>query len=291
MRVSLLYNKNAGDAVPLNLIRDTISQQGHELVCAVEKQTEVERLLERLPEVVVAAGGDGTVALAARMLARTGIPLAILPLGTANNIARSVGIPDSIDDVIRGWGMARRVPLDLGVADGVWGQRHFVEGVGGGLISTAIADMDKRSDGDELPTRSKLAGAIRTIGGVLSRLQPMEWTIVADGVRRTGEFLLVEILNIRSIGPNLVLSAEANPSDGLFCVVMAGEEHREEFARYLQDLLVGREPPPPPLTSQCARHVTLRGTTDIHVDDQVFSGSVGETVSTHIEAGALELLA
>jgi diacylglycerol kinase family enzyme len=116
----------------------------------------------------------------------------------------------------------------------------------------------------ELPTRSKLAGAIRTIGGVLSRLQPVEWTIVADGVRRTDEFLLVvEILNIRSIGPNLVLSAEANPSDGLFCVVMAGEEHREEIARYLQDLLVGREPPPPSLTSQCARHVTLRGTTDI----------------------------
>jgi diacylglycerol kinase (ATP) len=225
MRVSLLYNKNAGDAVPLDLIRHTIAQHGHELVCAVEKPTEVERLLERLPEVVVAAGGDGTVALAARMLARTGIPLAILPLGTANNIARSVGIPDSIDDVIRGWEMARRVPLDLGVADGVWGQRYFVEGVGGGLISTAIADMDKRSDGDELPTRSKLAGAIRTIGGVLSRLQPIEWTIVADGVRSAGEFLLVEILNIRSIGPTLVLSAEANPSNGLFCVVMAGEEH------------------------------------------------------------------
>jgi diacylglycerol kinase family enzyme len=57
MRVSLLYNKNAGDAVPLDLIRDTIAQHGHELVCAVKKQTEVERLLERLPEIVVAAGG------------------------------------------------------------------------------------------------------------------------------------------------------------------------------------------------------------------------------------------
>lgn len=289
MRVSLLYNKTAGDAVPLDLIRERIAQHGHELLCVVEKQTEVERLVERLPEVVAAAGGDGTVALAARMLAHRGIPLAILPLGTANNIARSVGILHSIYDVIGGWETARRVPLDLGVADGVWGQRYFVEGVGGGLIATAIADMDKRSDGDELPTRFKLEGAIRTIGGLLSRLQPVEWTIVADGARTTREFLLVEVLNIRSIGPNLVLSPDANPSDGLFRLVMAGEDHRDELARYLRDLLDGRDHPPL-LTSQRARHVTLDGATDVHVDDELLSAS-SRKVSMHVEPGALELLA
>ena len=289
MRVSLLYNKDAGDALPLDLIRYTIAQHGHELVCAVERHTEVERLLEPLPEVVVAAGGDGTVALAARMLAHRGIPLAVLPLGTANNIARSVGIPDSIDDVIGGWETARRVPFDLGVADGVWGRRYLVEGVGGGLISTAIADMDKRSDGDELPAPSKLAGAIRTIGGVLSRLQPVEWTIVADGARTTGEFLLVEVLNIRSIGPNLLLSPDANPSDGLFRLVMAGEAHRDELARYLRDLLDGRDHPPL-LTSQRARHVTLEGATDVHVDDEILSAR-SRKVSMHVDVGALQLLA
>ena len=287
--MSLLYNQNAGEAVPLDRIRDSIAHHGHELVCVVEQETEVERLLGPLPEVVVAAGGDGTVAVVARMLARKGVPLAILPLGTANNIARSVGIVDSIDDVIGGWETARRVPFDLGIAGGVWGQRYFVEGVGGGLISTAIADMDSRSDGDELPTGSKLAGAVRTIGRVLSRLQPVEWTIVADGTRTTGEFLLVEVLNIRSIGPNLVLSPDANPSDGLFRLVMAGEDYRDELARYLRDLLDGRDHPPL-LTSQRARHVTLEGATDVHVDDEVLSAR-SRKVSLHVEAGALEVLA
>ena len=135
-----------------------------------------------------------------------------------------------------------------------------------------------------------MAKAVRTFSDVLSRLQPSEWTIVADGVQTVGKFLLVEVLNIRSIGPNLVLSADANPSDGLFHVVVAGEEHRDEIARYLRGRVEGRDYSLS-LTSQRARHVTLQGETDIHVDDQVLSGSANQLVSMHVEAGALELLA
>jgi diacylglycerol kinase (ATP) len=290
VRVSLFHNENAGDRLPLDRIRDAIAQHGHDLVSVVETATAFERLLKALPDIVVAAGGDGTVALAARALARHAVPLAILPLGTANNIARSVGIAASINDVIGRWETARRVPFDLGLVDDVCGRRSFVEAVGSGLIPTAIADVHERSDRDELPTRSKLAGAVRTFGKVLSRLQPVEWTIVADGVRTSREFLLVEVLNIRSIGPNLVLAADANPSDGFFHVVMGGEEHRDEVARYLRDLLEGRASQLPLLLSQRARHVTLEGAADIHVDDEVRPGPLSRVVSMHVVAGALELL-
>ncbi len=117
--------------------------------------------MDEFTEIVVAAGGDGTVALAARMMAHRGIPLAILPIGTANNIARSVGIRGSIGDLVGGWTTARRVPFDLGIADGAWGRCQFAEAVGGGLMPTAMADMQTRSDGDELPVPSKVAGAVR----------------------------------------------------------------------------------------------------------------------------------
>lgn len=289
MRISLFYNKTAGDGVSLDHIRDIIRQHGHELVRVVEKSAGLERLFDAHPDLVVAAGGDGTIARAARMLAGRGIPLAILPLGTANNIAKSVGTAASIDDAIGGWETARRLPLDLGVADGGWGRRHFVEAVGAGLIPAAIAEMQSRSDGDEIPADAKVAGAVRAISAALSRLRPSEWTIVADGARTTGEFLLVEVLNTRLIGPNLVLSADANPSDGLFHLVMASEKHREAIDRYLQDLLEGRDHPPS-LTSQCARHVTLEGTAALHVDGEVVSSSPRRTVSIHIEAGAVEVL-
>jgi diacylglycerol kinase (ATP) len=288
--VSLLHNKNAGDGVPpLGRIRDAIERRGHKLVRVVEDRTNAERLLEERPDVVVAAGGDGTIADAARLLAHRGIPLAILPLGTANNIAKSVGITASIEDLIFGWDTAGRLPLDLGLTEGAWGRRPFVEAVGAGLVPTAIADLKTRTD-EDVPANAKVAGAVRAFGEVLSRLQPATWTIVADGTRTTGEFLLVEVLNIRSIGPNLVLSADATPFDGLFRVVMVGEEHREEIARYLGDLLEGRDHPPS-LTSQCARQVTLQGTMDIHVDDQVLSASSDRTVCVRVEAGAVELMA
>jgi diacylglycerol kinase (ATP) len=290
VRVSLLYNKNAGEGVPLNHIRGAIEQHGHDLVCVLEKHADMKRLLDEVPEIVVAAGGDGTVALAAHLLARRGIPLAILPLGTANNIAKSLGIRGSIDEVVEGWKTAGRVRLDLGVAEGVWGRRQFVEAVGGGLLPEAITDMQTRSNGDELPAPSRIAGAVHTVGRVLSRLKPVEMTIVADGARTSGEFLLVEVLNIRLIGPNLTLCADANPSDGLLHVVMGGEEHRDEIARHVHEALEGRGSALS-LPSTRARHVTLQGASHIHLDDEVVSALPSRMVSMHLDSGALELLA
>ena len=289
MRVSLLYNAEAGNSVPLDRIREAISQHGHDLVGLIEQNADLEQVLQDCPDIVVAAGGDGTVGTAVQMLAPRGIPLAILPLGTANNIAKSLGIRGSVDDVIGSWKTARHVPFDRGVVAGAWGRRFFVESVGGGLIPTAIAVMDARSDGDQLQASAKVAGAVQTFGDVLSRLQPVEWTIVADGARITGKFILVEVLNIRSIGPNLVFSPDANPADGLFRVVLAGEQHRDTIARYLRDRLE-RGCHPLSLPSQCARTVTLQGVTDIHVDDKVLSNSPSQNVSIEIEAGVVEIL-
>jgi len=287
--VSLLYNPQAGSGTPLDHIRGAIEQQGHDLVRVVESHADIEHLLEDTPDVVVAAGGDGTIARAARMLARRRIPLAILPLGTANNIARSLAIEGSIDDLVAAWHTAGRVRLDLGIAEGDWGRQAFLEGVGAGLIPAALADMQTRSDGDDLPAPEKVAGAIRTTGKVLSDLQPVEMTIVADGARTSGAFLLVEVLNMRAIGPNLLFSVDATPSDGFFHVVMAGEEHRDEIGRYLEEVLV-RPGAALNLPLTRARHVTLQGASDIQLDDEVMS-SPGRIVSMRIDEGALELLA
>ena len=201
---------------------------------------------------------------------------------------QSVGIRGAIGDLVGGWTTARRVPFDLGIADGAWGRCQFAEAVGGGLMPTAMADMQTRSDGDELPVPSKVAGAVRVIRRVFSRLQAVEMTIVADGTETTGEFVLVEVLNIRSLGPNLVFSASAT-SDGLFTVVTAGDRHRDDIARYLREVLEGRDASLS-LPSTRARRVTLQSGTDIHLDDEVLAASPSRKVSIHVDACALELL-
>jgi diacylglycerol kinase family enzyme len=288
MRVSMLYNEDAGRQVGLDHIRELIAEHGHELVCVIDNKAETQRLLDGHPDLVVAAGGDGTIACAARTLARTGTPLGLLPVGTANNIARSVGASEQIDQIIAGWSTARRLSLDLGVAAGAWGRRLFVEGVGCGLLPASIAHMRKRWDADELPPNVKVAEAIATVDDVLSRLEPVEWAVVADGTRLTGKFLLVEVLNVGLIGPNLALARDVSASDGLFDVVVAGEEHREELARHLRELIEGRSHTPS-LISRRARQLTLEGANTMHVDDQILAAA-GHPVSMHVEPGALALL-
>ena len=94
---------------------------------------------------------------------------------------------------------------------------------------------------------------------VLGRLQNGEVeAAVREKERLDIELLVFEVLNIRSIGPNLELSVDADHSDGVFSVVTAGEEHRDLHLRYLEDRMAGtdqrlRIPTRPARTS----HMTL----------------------------------
>ena len=67
-------------------------------------------------DLVIVAGGDGTVARVARRLRNRDIPLAILPIGTANNIARALGLNGDIDSLISHLRMSKPKRLDIGVA-------------------------------------------------------------------------------------------------------------------------------------------------------------------------------
>jgi diacylglycerol kinase family enzyme len=288
LRVALLYNEAAGGGgVTLDRLREAIGRHGHQLVRAVEVHDDPKPLVDADPELLAAAGGDGTVASAARLLVGGRVPLAILPTGTANNVARSIGSAGSLDGLIRLWDTAIRVPFDIGVLEGRVGPEYFVEGIGCGLVPSAIDLVKSKADDENQSATSPVSRALRRYSQVLSRLTPQPWTVVVDGVRRTGEFLLVEVLNIPSIGPNLVLCADANPSDGMFSVVTAGEEHRDALAHYISCRL-DTEQCLPSLPTVHGRRVALEGAGTLHVDDQLTAAQ--EPVSIRIDPGALEVL-
>ena len=89
MRVSLMYNEDAGDGLSNDDLVDEIRRSGHDVVHLVDNPTAFARTLDDSIDLAVTAGGDGTVRSAAVSLAGRPIPLAILPFGTANNIAFS----------------------------------------------------------------------------------------------------------------------------------------------------------------------------------------------------------
>src|ERR1041384_1960383 len=91
MHVALLHNSSAGseDHTDAELTR-LIAKAGHQVVHVAESVTDLKTALHESPcDLVVVAGGDGTVGRAACELSGWQIPIAILPLGTANNTARS----------------------------------------------------------------------------------------------------------------------------------------------------------------------------------------------------------
>ncbi len=93
-------------------------------------------------DVVVAFGGDGTLNEVANGLAGTDIPVSVLPGGSTNVVARSLGIPNDVVDATEHLlAVADRFeprPIDLGIANG----RHFVFACGAGLDATAAARVD-----------------------------------------------------------------------------------------------------------------------------------------------------
>jgi diacylglycerol kinase family enzyme len=289
MRVALFHNEDAGDGTSVDDITSLLERHGHHLVQVVDKEWSAELVLEKDADLVVAAGGDGTVTTAARALAGRAIPLAILPLGTANNIAKSLCSDGPIETLIASWAHAASRPLDLGIARGVWGERTFIESVGAGLIPAGIAAAKAQPDKGEGSTTSKPTDAVRIFRDVLARLEPRRWTITLDGLATTGEFLLVEVLNMPSIGPNLVLSEHANPHDGFFSVVVATEQHRDMLDEYLEHRSEDSTHPLR-LTPRRARRVEILGWDDVHVDDQVLRARPSETVSIAINPGALAFL-
>jgi diacylglycerol kinase family enzyme len=94
MRISLLYNMNAGDTVQIDEIREAVARHGHEIVAVSYKSVGLDELVKGQPELIAVAGGDGTIAAAARRFAGCGLPLAVLPLGAADNIAEASASED-----------------------------------------------------------------------------------------------------------------------------------------------------------------------------------------------------
>ncbi|PSL39315.1 diacylglycerol kinase family enzyme [Labedella gwakjiensis] len=107
------------------------------------------------PDLVIAAGGDGTVSMAAGALSGRSLPLAVVPVGTTNLFARSVGATGSVDRAVAhafaaiGTGTPDESRVDLGrfratLADGSVVERPFTVMVGAGIDAAMVADTHPR---------------------------------------------------------------------------------------------------------------------------------------------------
>lgn len=226
MRVVLLHNGSAGsedhtDAQLTQLIR----RAGHRVVSVAQNMEQLTAALQELDvDLVAVAGGDGTVGLTASELAGWGVPLAILPLGTANNTARCLGLSTKLRRIVDSWKDSHPRRFDLALLSDGSVRDRFSEAAGWGLFPAVIASakrMAKPGDPQRTIKRDR-----RLFQKTLAAKDPSTYRIEVDGKDLSGDYLLVEVANIKMIGPRLEISPNSDPSDSQLEVVVAGTSER-----------------------------------------------------------------
>ena len=208
---------------------------------------------------IVAAGGDGTVAKVFRQAAGRDVAVAVLALGTANNLARSLGLLGDARELIAGWDRGAKGTFDVCTMRVIGNrrERRFVESCGGGLLVEAI----KRGPG-EVEQPGKLVGsemdrALTMAREIVNDTPAAHWHVEVDGEDVSGDYLAVEAMNIRLSGPGLPLAPDAIANDGKLDVVLVAENDRAALAEYLARRLSQDEHDLPRLRTVRGRHVLL----------------------------------
>lgn len=156
-------------------------------------------------DLVIVCGGDGTIAAAARGLLQAGLPMGILPLGTANDLARTLGLPLDLsaaaDIIVRG----RTGRIDMGEVNG----HAFFNVASLGLsaeLARGLTAESKRRWG-------RLAYAIRALQ-VLFAARPFDAEIINRQETVAVRTLQIAIGNGRHYGGGSIIHEEASIDDG-----------------------------------------------------------------------------
>jgi diacylglycerol kinase family enzyme len=255
MRITLMHNPKAGKGRHgKEMLMAALKKAGHRATYQSTKKNDYQEALKEPTDLVLVAGGDGTVGKVGRELIDRAIPLAILPLGTANNIARTLGFTDSIEKIIQRLRYGKKRVFDVGVAKGPWGKKYFFESIGGGLLAEYVRKAhreDKKHEG--LSKQQELTRHVSLLCGMLHKYRAHKWKIAIDGHNGSDRYVLWEAMNIESVGPALYLASRAATKDGFLDFVSVPEEERSLLQTYLDEWLAGRRKKFPFQISRCRK--------------------------------------
>ena len=154
-RFHIVLNPKSGAALALGLTADTLgasfAANGHDATIDADDSVpfadRIQRAVDSDADVIVSAGGDGTATALAAALADTGKALAVLPLGTANLLARDLALPLDLDATVAELGNMQPRLIDVGEVNG----RVFLHKVVIGLIPSIAAGREHIRSRQDFP--------------------------------------------------------------------------------------------------------------------------------------------
>src|SRR4051812_27697237 len=249
-----------------------IEAAGYRVKYRNSKRPDLEAKLDKQGDLIVAAGGDGTIAKVAKILLgkpEQEAPLAIIPIGTANNIALSLGIKDTPEALIARWNETPVRKLSHGIAHAHWGEQRFIEGVGLGSLAEATTPKSKDAKG----RKHRINAGRIAFRHAIKHAKPERLYVTVDGTRIEDEVVLIEIMNISQVGPRLRLAPNADPGDNLLDVAYVTTEHRGALLEWLDalihdDLEEGVVGSPPVAVVPGAKITIAWNGMDLRIDDK-----------------------
>lgn len=294
-RATLLHNPTAGEKdFSKSELMELIKKQGFECTYESVKEEGWDDFSNK-SDFLIVAGGDGTVRRAAKALVKRRLidkqfPIALLPHGTANNIAGTLGITGEAKTIIQSWKQNIRKKFDIGKVYGLEKDMFFLEAFGYGIFPRLIKVMEKMEDDLGTDVDEKLRAAQAVLYDVVLNYKPRQCRIVADGHEHSGKYIMVEVINTISIGPNLKL-ADGDPGDGEFEIAIISESEKEKFEQFiLSEINGGKEKFS--FTNIKAKEIQIEWEDgkDIHIDDERIKLDKPAKVKINLIPGLLEFL-
>ncbi len=241
LRAKLIFNATAGrpEESPQQLANILIEMQSRQIwpeVFTVRPNSRVgavvQNAIKRGIKLVVVAGGDGTIDSVAGAMAGSSAALGIIPTGTRNNLALSLGIPSSIADAVALLSEGRQLKIDVGYMHSGRTSRWFLEAATLGLLSDLYPVADDIQHGD-LTQIGNLLGTF--ISSTASRLR-----VILDGRERVNTTAhMVLIANMPYLGPHFQVAPDVSFNDGLLDVLVYSDMSQMDLIAYTMQSIGG----------------------------------------------------
>ncbi len=231
-RVLVVLNPQSGSCTADD-VREALARHfpGEQGVCSIVETGEGVDLAEVARQgsdegrdLVIAAGGDGTVSAVAHGLVGTETPLGIIPLGTANVLARELGIPVELEGacaLLAGPYALRGVDV-MRVAG-----KHYFTQVGIGIDAMMIRDT-KTEHKRRFGRIAYLVTAARSLIG----FQPRRFNLVVDGQKSRPKVMQIVVANVGTLGqPPFRWGPDIEPDDGRVNVCLVRARTLPDYAR------------------------------------------------------------
>ncbi|MGY3316675.1 diacylglycerol kinase (ATP) [Peribacillus simplex] len=231
-RARLIYNPTSGrEAIKKSLpgVLAKLEEAGYETSAhattgAGDATKAAKIAIERGYDIVIAAGGDGTIYEVVNGLATAEKrpKLGIIPTGTTNDFARALHLPKSIEGAAEIIAGGHTMPIDIGKMN----DRYFINIAGGGRLTELTYDVP-------IKLKTMLGQLAYYIKGIemLPSIKPTEVSIEYDGKLFEGEIMLFLVANTNSVGGFEKLAPDASLNDGMFTLLILKKANLADIVR------------------------------------------------------------